>query len=252
MACKICGSYQLDVFCTIAEFLQKQGSSEKYFDNLFDAFYKCKLCASVFVWPEPPAEVLDTFYTSYSGTFSYEGKYYRKMFRAIKRVHQLKKFTPGKRFLDIGCNMGYAVEAARWSGFQATGIDVDKIAIAKANKRFPQNLFSTASVESLAAVGLKYDAIYCAEVIEHVPSVEVFLKALGHISNPDAVLYLTTPELIPMSKDQFLEWDEVRPPEHLQWFTRKGIIMALRSAGFEVHKFIFSFKPGIKLIARRA
>ncbi len=64
---------------------------------------------------------------------------------------------------------------------------------------------------------------------------------------------LTTPEGGHWSLPRdFTKWSACMPPEHITYFTRKGIKTLLEKHGIMVEKFYFSWKPGMKLIARKA
>ena len=81
----------------------------------------------------PSDEELNDFYNNYFKTKQYTAKLNSKIRRAKKRIKSIYKHAKGKRFIDIGCNVGFAVEAARQIGLDAHGIDLDGSAINVAN-----------------------------------------------------------------------------------------------------------------------
>lgn len=216
----------------------------------------CTHCGTVTVNPFPTAEELREFYQQYKGTPGYLTKRESKIKRITKRLKRLTrmfKFDPkGKKFLDVGCNVGYAVAAAKGLGFDAFGIDIDEDAVATAKEHFGAENFAPLSVEDYAASGKKAQVIHTSEVIEHVPDPHSFVRALAEILIPGGILYLTTPDgnhfMLPQN---FTRWEACTPPEHIVYFSRKGLKILLEANGFKVRKFFFNFKPGIKVVAIR-
>ncbi|HFB65441.1 MAG TPA: class I SAM-dependent methyltransferase [Aeromonadales bacterium] len=213
----------------------------------------CQNCGLIYVENMPSNEVLHDFYQNYHKTSQYTAKLDSKLRRAKKRIKCIKKYTQGKRFIDVGCNAGFAVEAARICGFDAQGVDVDGKTIALAKKFFPEACYQSKSIQKIAAEGQQFDLIYCSEVLEHLPSLHDFVKALYDGLDKNGVLYLTTPDIghysLPGNTEKLLKWDAVRPPEHLYYFSRKSLQYLFLQAGFSKLKFQFNFKPTLKLLA---
>ena len=73
------------------------------------------------------------------------------------------------------------------------------------------------------------------------------------ILDKNGILYITTPDIGHFSLKNNLEkiknWDSIRPPEHLFYFSKNSIKTLLLKSGFKKVKFQFSLKPGIKLVA---
>lgn len=74
---------------------------------------------------------------------------------------------PGNRVLDVGCGRGALIKALCDAGFDATGFDPSRVALADF-KRENQNLAKRAwEGESISWQGI-YDAIVCSDVLEHL------------------------------------------------------------------------------------
>jgi len=203
------------------------------------------------VSPMPSEEELNEFYRDYAKTDQYLGKLASKLRRAKKRIRIAGLFRCRKTFLDVGCNAGFAVEAARQLGYDAHGIDIDPIAIAHAKNSYPHCKFNVCGVEQLSAQGGNYDFIYCSEVIEHLPDLSTFLPALASILSENGILYITTPDTghYTLPKN-LLAWDGIKPPEHLLYFTRRSLKHALFNYGFSSVRCSFNVKPTIKAIIK--
>lgn len=211
----------------------------------------CTACGSVTVDPFPTVDELIAYYQSYKGSRVYKPKETKKIRRATGRIRRLKNYIKASSFLDVGCNCGFTVKAALNEGLAGRGIDVDAEAIKYATEFYGPH-FSAISVEDYAAQGNKADIVYTSEVIEHVPNPDTFVKAIADILPKDGILYLTTPQgnhwTYPKDMSNV---KTVHPPSHITYFSKKGIALLLEKHGIQVEKFFFSFKPGIRLIARK-
>jgi len=216
----------------------------------FGDIMQCRECGFLSVEKIPDGQALDDFYRAYYANSSYGTKETKKIRRSMRRVSSSRGRIKGNRFLDIGCNLGFAVEAAGCSGMEAYGIDVDEQAVDMAKKRFTERNFELVSVQDFAARGEKFDLVFCTEVIEHLPDFHSFAKALSELVAKDGLLFLTTPDAGHWLRPRKLtDWREVKPPEHLQWFGKKHLKKMFESSGLEV-RFQFNWKPGIRMVAK--
>lgn len=218
------------------------------------ALRRCASCATVTVDPFPTPEEIQRFYQSYTGTVDYTKKAKKKIARSTKRIRKLAAKAPGRDFLDVGCNYGFGVVAASQLGLNAEGIDIDDTAVEASKKAYgDKGSFRTMTVQQFAQSGAKKDMLYTSEVVEHVLDANSFVQSLATILKPGGVLLLTTPDgahwRLPK---KFEEWDAVVPPEHLTYFSRKGMKKILERHGFKNVKFKFNLKPGIQVFAVKA
>lgn len=219
--------------------------------NGFD-LVECATCGTILVAPFPSQEELNKIYEDYEMNMGYRPKRDKKIARSTKRLKSFVAKGPGKRLIDVGCNMGYTVAAGQNLGLEAYGIDVDSGSIAEAKKEFGEDNFDCIDVRDFAKKGEKFDLIYTSEVIEHVADPEGFVEALAEIANPGAVIYLTTPDAkhFAVPRD-FTSWENVKPPIHILYFTRRGLTKLFETRGFGDIRFRFNMKPGIRMLAKR-
>jgi len=220
--------------------------------DVFD-LHRCEACSLMYVSPMPTQEELNQFYQNYHKTSQYTGKLDSKLRRAKKRIRVIKWRARGKKFIDVGCNVGFAVEAARRLGLDAVGIDIDESSIRLGKSLFPEAMLEIKSVQELASTGAAFDLIYCSEVIEHLLHPVEFVEALYKILDDNGILFLTTPDIdhFSLPKD-ILSWDGVRPPEHLLYFSKKSLKVLLVGCGFGNVKCQFNLKPTLKVYARKS
>ena len=212
--------------------------------------YRCGCCGVMFVAPMPDDQALAAFYHDYHKTTQYTAKLDSKVRRAKRRIRALRRRTRGRRFLDAGCNAGFATEAARTLGFDALGVDVDPVTIDTARQLFPKARFAAEDIATLATRGEQFDVLYCSEVIEHLPRPLPFLRSLRQLLAPGGRALLTTPDLGHRSLPEHLIGTEmIRPPEHLLYFDRASAKHALEASGFTHVHFLTTFKPTLKILA---
>jgi 2-polyprenyl-3-methyl-5-hydroxy-6-metoxy-1,4-benzoquinol methylase len=216
----------------------------------FENMLMCNKCGTLFPNRVPPMEALSHFYTSHYGDTVHVEKMAKKLALEKRRIFLLKWLTRGRRFLDVGCNIGCAVEAARWNGFTATGIELNPEAVKIARHNFPGNQFLQSTIDELGAMQV-FDMVYCTEVVEHVPDTNKFIESLARAVAPGGILFLSTPDAGHFSvRRRLFTWEAVKPPEHLTLFTKTGLRHAFKSY-FKALWFFPNQKPGIQLIARR-
>lgn len=213
---------------------------------------QCRSCTQRFVDPMPSREVIDAYYAKYwinEKNIRNGNRKIRKLKRILRPV--LRK-APGDSFLDVGCNTGFGVEAARRLGYRATGIDLSGEAIEIAQRLYPENTFVTGTAQELAARGEQFDAVLCREVIEHLPEVHGFMSALSSLMKIGGVLWLTTPDAghfrVPRN---FPRWKEVIPPEHVSFFNLNSLRRLLTGYGIVILRRKYEWKPSLRILAQR-
>lgn len=217
----------------------------------FGAIVRCDSCGLATLQTLPTDDALGGFYERYYANHSYATKRDKKIVRARKRIKRLAKLTNGKRFLDVGASLGFAVEAARLEGFEAHGVELDPDAVAKAKAAFADCHFEAGSAGDVAARGEMFDIVYCSEVIEHVPDFRAFAEALLSLVAPGGVLFVTTPADGHMRTPKpLVSWVQVKPPEHLVWFQSAHLRTLFDKPGYRYGRWV-NVKPGHKLVIRR-
>lgn len=108
--------------------------------------------------------------------------------------------------LDVGCAMGFLVEALRDRGVEAFGLDVSPYAIAQVREDVKAHCWVASVTEPLPR---KYDLIVCIEVLEHLSRAEAEVAIERMCDATDDILFSSTP------RDYGEETHvNVRPPEY--------------------------------------
>lgn len=135
------------------------------------------------------------------------------------------------KILEVGSGLGYLTYALHKEGYNVKGIDISHIAVEDAKQRYG-DYFICEDIIELSKTDAKYDIVILTEVIEHIPNVISFLKAIHKVLIPGGDLVLTTPNKTPFHRN--VVWDTEPPPVHLWWFSEKSLLRLGKKLGFEV------------------
>ena len=152
-------------------------------------------------------------------------------------------------FLDVGSNYGFMTEVAAQAGFRATGLEVNPGLAAHARMTYPQHPTVCSPLETFDPGGVRFDAVYCSEVIEHVTDPRRFLQALARLMRQGGVLLLTTPHIREYRRRGYTR---MQAPDHKLYFNRGNLRCLLCECGFERVRFRFNPFKGIVLTTCRA
>ena len=141
-----------------------------------------------------------------------------------------EEFAPKGRILDVGCNIGTFVDAAKRRGWQATGTDLNREAIQFGRER-GLDLYDADSFE---ASGLgEFDVLHSSDTLEHFPDpVESMRYYLGKCK-PGALIIVSTPNY----RARLCKIFQLKPTEHVILFERTSMSHLLRTLGLELVQF---------------
>lgn len=203
LVCGSCGLGQLDPLPTAAE-LERLYSSAEYFEGTDRAGYAD--------YAEHAAEFEQTF-------------------RA--KARRLLRYGPVGDLLEIGCGLGYFLDAAKREGVvRAVGVDRNSWAVGEACRAGAEAYVG--SIDRFPETD-RFDAVAMLDVIEHIPDPSSFLADVRRRLRPDGRLLIMTPNLGSLlARLSGQRWVSFKIPEHLYYFTRDSITRLLRANGFKV------------------
>jgi 2-polyprenyl-3-methyl-5-hydroxy-6-metoxy-1,4-benzoquinol methylase len=127
----------------------------------------------------------------------------KPVFRAAFEIlhHQKPK---GGSVLDIGCGIGTFLAVCREGGWDVTGVEPSSIACEVAKREYGLELINK-PFSSAMFQGKKFDAIFAAQVLHHLPDPVAFAADIDRVLADDGILMLRTPNLIPLELSLFLQ-----------------------------------------------
>jgi SAM-dependent methyltransferase len=192
------------------------------------------------VWPVPAADFLEAIYRDpkyYQGAAEsigfqdYEslGSARSRMF--TRHLTRIEGEVGKGRILDIGCATGDFLKVARSRGWQVLGADPSA---ARAQVEAAGIELVGTNVHDVDVEEGTLDAITFWDVLEHVTNPVADLARARSLLKPDGVLALTVPDAANfVARVSGRRWFGFKTAgEHLQFFTRTSLRLALRTAGF--------------------
>jgi len=152
-------------------------------------------------------------------------------------VSFVSELPEAEHALDLGCGDGRLTTSLRAAA--VTAADVSQVALRRAAARLPgAEIASVVPDETLPFVDGEFELVLCAETIEHVRDVQLFLSEVRRVLRPGGGLALTTPDHGRRTALRLLlhgfesEFDPLSP--HLRFFTRQSLTQLLEAMGFKV------------------
>lgn len=278
ISCPVCGG---DSFKTILKFTPDEFLNEerkKYYNldvlgvNLKTNFFikKCKKCGFVFVNPRLIKDLYNTVYNEakagqyelkdwmfkeddISRLFNLHNKY-REIFPLLNVLQFFKRYFEKPKnegykqlkLLDYGCGMGHVLDLCKVFGIKGIGVDIDSFRLNYCKQkgldaRLPEELPDTE----------KFHMVISTSVVEHVDDLDAYFKYISGRLIKGGIFYFNglNPRIIEIEKKS-RRFKIVMPLEHINYFTRKTLLMLARRHGFEEAKGggygVFSMKNSIQ------
>jgi 2-polyprenyl-3-methyl-5-hydroxy-6-metoxy-1,4-benzoquinol methylase len=104
---------------------------------------------------------------------------------------QLIRAIGPRRIFDVGCALGFLVEAFWDRGVEASGIDISRYAIENVRADLRNHCRIGSAAEPIE--GGPYDLVTCVEVLEHIPEQEALLAIRNMTEITETILFSSTP-----------------------------------------------------------
>ncbi len=154
---------------------------------------------------------------------------------------RLLALLPGsaESVLDVGCGPGYLCEALRDRGYRVTGIE--RAGWGPPNGAQGYRLVNADLEQGLPPLDEQFDAIVCADVLEHLRDPLAMLRQLRRVLKPGGRLILSLPNSghlyfrLVILAGRFPKQDKgLFDRTHVHFFTWDGWVDLLREGGFSV------------------
>ncbi|MFP5478358.1 MAG: class I SAM-dependent methyltransferase [Alphaproteobacteria bacterium] len=115
--------------------------------------------------------------------------------RAAWIMAELSALPGGARVLDLGCGQGFYLPLYAELGLMATGVELDPLPRAQAERRAAGLGFTVldAPAEALPLPDAHFDAVVMSEVLEHLPDPAPALSGVARVLKPGGLFLATVP-----------------------------------------------------------
>lgn len=203
----------------------------------------CRSCGTWFVADPPSAERLRDIYgptyfaerlAQHASDAADAAAQRAATANARRRLALIRRSAPrGRRLLDVGCGTGTFLSVARES-YQCCGVDVSAEAVAVVRERLGVEAYA-GDLIGLDLPGGKFDVITLFDVIEHVLEPGAWMQAVRRLLAPRGVVVVTTGDTDSLAcRLTGRWWHLMTPPEHLTFFSRRGLTEMMTRSGLAV------------------
>ena len=249
--CPLCDSPRKRLRCEVVEHEYDNTTDDRF--NMAE----CLECGAWYLDPRPADSELGTIYPpnyyanviEASSTADVENAK-KRVFHRIglwmfkRRIHPIAKHlqpAPEKRWLDIGCGYGMALESMYSAyGMRGVGVDMSERAVAICRQRG----FEAHAVrfEYFAPPSdMRFHFIHSSHLIEHVASPLAYLKKVYDLLEPGGVTVFITPNTQTWEARLFgRHWGGLHAPRHWVLFDAASAVRAAKRVGFEHLETCFS------------
>lgn len=206
-------------------------------------YRRCFTCGLVSTHPYPSKKEILKHYEKNFKTGNYQLlKKYNKQYRNVYKQFSLSlksylkeigfhKSNPS--ILDVGCFTGDFLEIMRNDGYDVYGIELQKDAVNRANKKLKGRV-KNADIMSKNIIKKRFDIVTMLGLIEHVVKPQEFITRAYELLNTGGILFIQTPNSnSTLAKILRKYWPPYSPVEHIHIFSENSIKILLKNAKFE-------------------
>jgi SAM-dependent methyltransferase len=204
----------------------------------------CRRCRLAYADPRPTPEQLDAVYTptyweSADDQVGYGTYHELGEQNARRNWHELRAYAfdllpASGAVLDIGCATGGFLAEAAANGWTVHGTDLSPEAATRAAEVNGVTVEPSTLLPSASPVD-RFDLVTMWHVLEHLVDPRAVLDAVGDLLVDDGHLVIEVPNWASVGRRvRGRSWGQLRPPEHINFFTAGSLGHLVRAAGFRV------------------
>jgi 2-polyprenyl-3-methyl-5-hydroxy-6-metoxy-1,4-benzoquinol methylase len=164
--------------------------------------------------------------------------------------HFLELASKARTVLDLGCGSGRASRLLSDAGKKVVGIDISSVALRKAttSRALGSIGYLMGSCEATFPLQSEsVDAVFCADVIEHLLNPQVTIAECHRVLRPGGTLFVSAPyhgriKNILISATNFERHFDPAGP-HIRFFTPRSLIALMRQFSIERTIYLGRFWP---------
>lgn len=186
----------------------------------------CKKCHNYFIYPFPSKKEVDSLYAedSFNNAAYYSRCEVSNLSTFEKRIALIQKITKLKegKILDYGCSTGNFMDVAKKHKYSVMGKELNKKCIQICRKK---GLNVSPSIQEK-----DFNLIYAGDILEHMEYPNKFIMELSSHLKKGGFLVIATPDF----NNFVTRLIQIKPEEHLFYYTQDGAKYLLKNNGFEI------------------
>jgi len=202
---------------------------------------ECRTCGYRFTNPRPSQPEIAA---AYSAPAQYDGWLAQDAGREVmwhQRWALVKRYAKGRSLLDVGAGIGTFLGLAHADGWEVTGTEISKSAIAIARERHGVALIE-GQLEAISTSG-QFDLVTMWHVLEHLPSPSQAVTRCRDLLKPGGLVVVAVPNdsdarwrFQRLKNGTYMPYEDMEPGKeiHLSHFTVGVLRRTLESRGFSV------------------
>jgi len=152
------------------------------------------------------------------------------------RLKHMARFCSRGSLLEIGCAMGFFLQAAQHTGWEVQGVELSDYAAKMATERFSLPVIA-GCLEDARFPATSFDAVAMWDVIEHVPNPLSLMREVARVLRRGGLVALSTGDVESLlARLSGSRWHLYNLPQHLSFFSPTTIARLLEVAGLRVRK----------------
>lgn len=166
----------------------------------------------------------------------YDSRQRRRVRKSRSQILDVLNHTPPGPLLDIGCALGYTLQAAGRLGLEAIGVDISEYAVRLCRERGLRA--EIGALDELPFADSAFQLVIMKHVLEHTPRPREALREVRRVTRPGGGVLIAVPHggylkarLDPAASRFFRP--EVHGSEHHVYYTPPTLGRLLREEGFE-------------------
>lgn len=205
---------------------------------------RCPLCYCSYVWPRPDSDQMIQYYrdNSYSN-LTYEEAIHLDMHYhpnsatdSIRIINKCRKLAIGNRFLDVGAGFGPFSKTATENGFNVTACEPNpnsRYVFKQINGFEPDSCML--DQEYAKCHKERFDVVLLSQVLEHVTDLDEIVHSIFMVLRKNGIAAIAVPHFgSALSKIQGKKDMYISPPEHLNFFSKQGLVSLFNRYSFKL------------------
>ena len=223
-ACPICQSARRSVYVS--------------FEQL--EFVRCLECTGIYKSRELVGTREAAFYESsyfHRRKSGRDKRFEHRVRKSMRAVAAALEFTKAQSLLDVGCSLGYGIEAGRRLGLVSAGMDVSSYAVSHCRERGLRA--SVGTMEHMPWKDGEFDIVVMRHVLEHTSTPQEALAEVRRIMTSAGALIIAVPDpaywkgICFKRRYRYYRPDDLGQ-QHYVYYSPKSLCHLLTTAGFKV------------------